>query len=555
MSDQSARGGHGRGGHRGGNGSTPPRAATPAYSTVSSTSYLYDSDKDDPLVTLPGQSQGRKGGTKAPSRKSSSSSLRSNVSSASGSQNPPSSTKSAPSKLRNEDKPGQQGGRNSAPPDAPSQPQPQWEPGQQLIVGPDVSKPIKAAQNKYASEQETLRNVAKAEAAKAAASTAGGKGQAKDNGKAPAKEEPAPSKDELAHIARMVEVYKTARSKAKITDEGIKKVEKQYLVMLRNRQAKKRWFAEERKNNRLSNITFSIPTTGEPKEITVQMWSSKKLDASPPQWPPGFEKPKDRRRAILNAVNPTAFVEKPLEPLDLMLITLTNLVAYDALPKEDQKIDKLLYTAVVNEFRNKFPTGGLVVHCKSSTYKEKNWDSSTSQFFRRYEMIAKELEAFRITYSAGLCDVKWLPEGLKGAMGAMRLLCAQLLDYTPFIDGAEPRLAFISKKSQFDAIWHGEEGELPLLFRNLICEIARYNFSAKKKDKTRIVAIVDSLDLIETNRAEFLELVAMFRNLCDELEWGDLGNYIAFEYILIHPNESTLDLEPHPLERHLYYKP
>jgi hypothetical protein len=90
---------------------------------------------------------------------------------------------------------------------------------------------------------------------------------------------------------------------------------------------------------------------------------------------------------------------------------------------------------------------------------------------------------------------------------------------------------------------------LALFFRDLVLDVAE---SASRRGlQKNIRVIVDGIDRLEKDKT-LSDVVAVFRALADEIEFGPLKTNFHFKYLLLHPQVSRLAVELHLNERHIF---
>ena len=214
----------------------------------------------------------------------------------------------------------------------------------------------------------------------------------------------------------------------------------------------------------------------------------------------------------------------------------------------EERCRELIKLSEVVRF-DKVRSGGLIVHGNDPTFNRKQPTSLLSAFLAVNIHQFTDKQSLGIAYATGLVSSQDTGHPiLRGVRGCLRTLCSQLSRFNATKETTG--LPFLTSFERLEAVRHGYLDALLFLFRDLILDIAKYISHGKGPPKLRIVAIIDSIHWLEED-PEFLVMIDFFRTLCDEVEFGDLGNYVEFKYLLLHPVQAKLARIPHLLERHL----
>ena len=209
--------------------------------------------------------------------------------------------------------------------------------------------------------------------------------------------------------------------------------------------------------------------------------------------------------------------------------------------------DSLVWHPEFVRFQSSAP-GNLIVHGMDMKYKSDS-TSSLSAFFSKSHDILSEGNIV-LTHSIGLSTAGRSQDNdhLKGSSGLFRSLCAQLIAYQDV--GTQLSLRWLSNRRLQEAgTKKHARPSLASFFRDLIFDVAES--AADQEIKTSVRVIIDGVDRIEKDKTLW-DVVAVFRSVADEIDFGPLGKHLTFKYILLHPQISHLAVELHPNERHLF---
>lgn len=206
-------------------------------------------------------------------------------------------------------------------------------------------------------------------------------------------------------------------------------------------------------------------------------------------------------------------------------------------------------------FLDNDPSGGVVIN--GTEFHHEGVLSTLSAFMPRFasEDAQAGSKHTTLTYAAGLRYCANSDTNLLGGRGLMRSLCTQLLQAWPFAF----RLHFLAREGPtlLESVRGGNVHTLCVLFRNLLCDVARYTSAQMRQapeelmdDEVRaITVIIDGINFLEDNDfAGFCHVVYWFRSICDETYWAKFCGLISFRYVLIHPRVSKLLQFPYPSE-------
>ena len=272
---------------------------------------------------------------------------------------------------------------------------------------------------------------------------------------------------------------------------------------------------------------------------------------------PGLGTRAQRNQALRNALNmeqvPTlrdvvmqdrAHYEKKLEIQDQRSI---------------DRIQQLKDHPEVARFR-KLRSGGLIINDNNFLIEESaDVPADIAGFMTVY---ARTLQAespmnLAITHSAGR-NWKGNPN-VNGCEGILRSMCAQLLGHPifpkPKKGAATPELYFL-KTAMVKATWKAfPRQQIPAIFREILVEIAS-KIKQYKCGRSRITVIIDDLDLVEgSQQARREDLLRTLRHMSGECDVGDMGKYLSFQYILMHPRLSYMTNTPDVHERYIVLDP
>ena len=369
-----------------------------------------------------------------------------------------------------------------------------------------------------------------------------------------AKEDYGLSKAGLEQLKHMLQAYKMFAKPETPSSKVMQSLEKQCAKAMQDHEAKQNaydrstWYLKKKEDQMMILPNSVAPNKG----IRIQMWKS----GHRPQPSPKYDKSLQttfKRWAVLkkalyikeNYVNLNHTAEEYRQECDKLAKQ----------PGDKARFDQLLKHPEVVKLNNQ-RSGGLIIHGNDSTYT-KAPTSSKSGFLAVLDRHLKD-RRLRLLHATGLaCGNKPTGEegnrykGLVGAQGLVRTLASQIYRHPYFTGkGQSTELAFFWDAEFCKAVQKGTGAAVHITFREMLLELAEFSLVAHR-GPSRVIAIVDGIDWIEGDEG-FQDAINLLRTICAEIECGDLGRYLEFQYVLINPKISTLAKVPHPMERHLF---
>ena len=191
---------------------------------------------------------------------------------------------------------------------------------------------------------------------------------------------------------------------------------------------------------------------------------------------------------------------------------------------------------------------GLVVHGLDMKHKIDSTSSLSAFFSKSYNILRKDNVV--LTHSIGLSTAGRSRdnEHLKGSSGLFRSLCAQLIAYEGI--GTQLSLRWLNNKRLHEAgMKKTARLSLALFFRDLLFDVAES--AANQSIQMNVRVLIDGVDRIERDKT-LSDVIAVFRSIVNELEFGPFGDHLTFRYLLLHPQISHLAVELYLNERHIF---
>ena len=343
----------------------------------------------------------------------------------------------------------------------------------------------------------------------------------------------------------MVQAWKTSRRNVSYPSKTVQELEVAWVALLKTQQVKKEHYLE--RSPKIKTIKQGRPITspGSSKWKTLPMWSKWNPTPDKRSYKPEMDTSRKRNRVLTTALN------LDVEPFPRQVAYEDRQHYERHLEANNDRLGQLRNHQDVIRFR-KLQTGGLIVHGDDPKYHKKNVTSAVFDLMTIYSRWVSENPAdLAITYAAGR---NWRGNpNVHGSDGLMRSLCTQLVRH-PVFKNEPPNLTFLTGTPDCDAVKDAVDGSLFMLFRDIICEIAG-RILKDSLGPTKITAIVDGIDFLEDlNAKPFGNIVSFLRAMCREVQLGQLGEFVHFQYVCIHPFISTLAADPRLTERHVFLR-
>lgn len=198
---------------------------------------------------------------------------------------------------------------------------------------------------------------------------------------------------------------------------------------------------------------------------------------------------------------------------------------------------------------------GLIIH-GGEPYQ----DSYNFPFTRFAGLLTTQFTAkpnvISLTYAAGL-DVLHDPKRkakmgktITGTTGLLRQLCFQFVHHTTFKENGL-RLSFLEDLEYLAPVRLGGPAVLLPMFRRLLLELADWVSSHGLKRQT-VEVLIDSVNWDELDE-EYENTIFFFRTITDEFRITEVGKYVRFKYLIMHPHFSKFASSPGIHERHLFW--
>ena len=177
------------------------------------------------------------------------------------------------------------------------------------------------------------------------------------------------------------------------------------------------------------------------------------------------------------------------------------------------------------------PPFGLVVNGCDPNHIH-GYPSSNVSFLALHAHALNLIGGIPLTHITALHQIR--EYSAEGVLGLLRSLCTQLLvAYRNTLN-----LYFVDFPYLYQLRHHADAMVLCNIFREIVCDIA-VSVVKKKHEKKLHAIVIDGLDLLEAD-PRFEDVAVFLRALCNEVEFGELGEYFEFKYALIHPQDSRL---------------
>jgi hypothetical protein len=201
---------------------------------------------------------------------------------------------------------------------------------------------------------------------------------------------------------------------------------------------------------------------------------------------------------------------------------------------------------------NEFSSMGMIIHETRREYAENSLVSALMHEYRDYNAkLHTQGSVLVLTHPTSHFVVSKKDPFAGQCQHLLRSLCLQLLSQTQYAAGLE--LGLVTPAFLDTTMLPGWDATIALctIFREIILNIALLVKHNRKPPQT-ISVIIDELDQFE-RYPDYWKIIQFFRNLCDELVYGQLDQYVHFTYILLHSQVAQIATSPYPNERQIFW--
>jgi hypothetical protein len=198
------------------------------------------------------------------------------------------------------------------------------------------------------------------------------------------------------------------------------------------------------------------------------------------------------------------------------------------------------------EWRDESVHAGLLIECNNAEHQCGEVSLGASLLYLAVKDLGQENDRKILAFSMTLPVFENEPEDEFPVRRLLTHLCAQL--FAEF--KTELRLRFFdTSMPQLPVGAFHDFQTLGKLFRQLVYDVA-WTLAPDSGDIRIFRVYVDGLDVLERD-PDFSNLIELFRVLCLECDNGEIGQWIIFKYLFIHPKTDNLRYNPNPIENRI----